>query len=61
MQQKSKWSTTKLDFLRFWMTGTGYHPLKKRIESILAILPLKNVKSVRAFIGFVNFIKNHIP
>ena len=45
----------------FWLTGTGYHPLKKRIKSILAILPPKNVKSVRAFVGLVNFIKNHIP
>ena len=27
--------------LRFWLAGKGYRPLKKRIESILVILPFK--------------------
>ena len=58
---KSKWCNTELEFLGFWLTLMGYHPLKRRIKSILAILPPKNVKSVRDFVGLVNFIKNHIP
>ena len=57
---KSKRCTTELEFLGFWLTGMGYHPLRKRIESISAILPPKNVKLARAFVGLINFIQNHI-
>ena len=39
---KSEWCDTELEFLGFWLTGTGYHHLKKRIKSILAILPPKS-------------------
>ena len=51
---KSILCTTGLEFL-------GYHPLKKRIESILSNILPKTFKLVTDFVGLVNFIKNHIP
>jgi hypothetical protein len=57
---KSKFFSQALEFLGFTLTPTGYHPLKKRVEAIMKILPPKNVKDVFHFLGVINFIKNHI-
>jgi hypothetical protein len=58
---KSTLCTKELEFLGFLLKQSGYQPTRKRVETILKILPPKNVKKVREFLGAINFIKNHIP
>ncbi len=58
---KSKWYKQEINYLGFTIKPTGYKPIQEQVKAILATSIPKNIKELWGFIGYVNFIKNHIP
>ncbi len=61
VSEKSQFCQNSVEFLGFKLNQIGYLPLPSRVDAILRIQPPGNVKQVLGFLGFINFIKNHIP
>ena len=45
----------KLEYLGFWITGNGIHPLVKKVEATQNLTAPKTHKELHRFIGLVNY------
>jgi hypothetical protein len=55
---KSKIAVLELEYLGYWLTPQGIHPMSNKVESIKNLLAPKTEKQVRSFLGMVNFYKD---
>ena len=55
---KSFFGKTEMEYLGFWVTGTGIRPINKKVKAIVNMTPPKNMKQMRAFIGVINYYRD---
>jgi hypothetical protein len=52
---KSKFCAEETEYLGYILTRTGIKPQPKKVQTILAITPPKQVKDLRSFLGMVQY------
>jgi hypothetical protein len=55
---KSKIAVQELEYLGYWLTPHGIHPMSNKVKSIKNQMAPKTVKQDRSFLGMVNFYKD---
>ena len=43
-----------MEYLVFWVTWNGIHPVNKKVEAMVNMTPPKSIIQVSAFVGLVN-------
>ena len=56
--RKSNFCATETEYLGYILSRDGIKPQPKKVQSILALTPPKNVKDLRRFIGMVQYYCN---
>jgi hypothetical protein len=54
---KSFFCKEQIEYLCYWITREGIHPLSRKVEAILNIAPPKTRKQLRSFIGMINYYR----
>ena len=47
-----------MEYLGFWVTRNGIHPVNKKVDAIVNMTPPKNIGQVRAFVGLLNYYRD---
>ena len=55
---KSFSEQTQMEYLGFWVTRNGICPVNKKVESMVNMIPPKNIIQVRAFVGLVIYYRD---
>ena len=58
---KSHFCQSELEYLGYWITQSGIHPVAKKVEAILKIKPPTNRRELRQFIGMINYYRDIWP
>ena len=58
---KSFFGRHECEYLRYWVTRTGIHPLVKKVQAITNIKTPTTQNHVRSFIGLVNYYRDMWP
>ena len=53
--EKSLFGQTQMEYLGFWVTLIGIRLLNKKVETIVNMMPPKNITQVREFVDLVNY------
>ena len=59
--EKSFFAKPELEYLGFWITQNGIHPLMKKVEAIQNLTAPKTHKELCRFIGLVNYYRDMWP
>ena len=55
---KSFSEQTQMEYLGFWVKRNGICPVNKKVESMVNMIPPKNIIQVRAFVGLVIYYRD---
>ena len=55
---QSKFCAIETEYLGYILTRTGIKPQPKKVETILAIIPPKQVKDLRRFLGMAQYYRD---
>jgi len=58
--EKSKFTTSQVDYLGHTLTAEGVKPNESNIAAINEFAKPQSVKEVRTFLGLVNFYQQHV-
>jgi len=58
---KKSFCQTELEYLGYWITRNGIHPIAKKVEAFLKIKEPTNVKQLQRFIGMINYYRDIWP
>ena len=56
--KKSFFAQSELEYLGYWITRSGIHPLTDKVKAIMNIAEPTNRKELRSFIGIVNYCRD---
>ena len=56
--RKSTFCTDVIEYLGYWITHEGIHPMPNKVKAIKEMLPPTTRKQLRRFIGLVNYYRD---
>ena len=56
--EKSTFFTDAIEYLGYWITLEGIHPMPNKVQAIKEMLTLTTRKQLRHFIGLVNYYRD---